>query len=110
MGGRCPGRPRQAGRRVVRSLRACSPAKLTNSRRQDTALSVSGGRTGTDEESVASAKRRKQRTTGHRAVSVFRVLSGAVRGRLRKTRQRLQRRPQERGAGLQVVQVLSAWR
>ena len=31
MGGRCPGRPRQVGARVIRSVRACSFAKLTNS-------------------------------------------------------------------------------
>ncbi|WP_371371732.1 hypothetical protein [Sporomusa aerivorans] len=65
----------------VRELRACSLARQTDAAWQDTALSVSGGRTGADEESGAPAKRRKERTTGHRAVSVCKALSGAARGR-----------------------------
>ncbi|MCM0759511.1 hypothetical protein M7775_13210 [Sporomusa sphaeroides DSM 2875] len=80
MGGRCRGAP--AGRQ--RAAGSFGPAPLPGRRmaaRQDTALSVSGGRTGADEESAASAKRRKERTAGHRAVSVLLALSGAARGR-----------------------------
>ncbi|SDE13273.1 hypothetical protein [Sporomusa acidovorans] len=75
-----PGSPGASGRECS-GLRPLS--RLTNNRRQDTALSASGGRTGADEESGASAERRKQRTTGHRAVSVFGVLVGTKRSSTR---------------------------
>ena len=102
MGGR---RPRQAGgeRQGAAGLLPCQARMAA---RQATALSASGGRTGAAEDSGASAERRRQRTAGHRAVAVVRVLVGTERsspkdGR-RKTRQRLQRRPQGCGAGLRV--------
>ncbi len=66
-----------ASARELPGLLLCQAACMAD--RQATALSASGGRTGADEESAAAAERRKERTAGHRAVAVARVLVGTER-------------------------------